>query len=99
MALLDLLKPKACALEDWSPDVPRSHIDMDALLVDMRQSGIAALDSFLDECLDQDHAPHTLDYGQPERIVSKLSETDRLRLLGRAAQTSAVVTYLHLTWP
>jgi Domain of unknown function (DUF4132) len=99
MALLDLLKPKVRTLEDWSPDVPRSRIEMDALLAEMRRSGAAALDSFLDECLVGDRAPHTVDYGQPERIVSTLSETDRLRLLARAAQTSAVVMYLHVTWP
>jgi hypothetical protein len=99
MALLDLLKPKVCTLEDWSPDVPRSRIDMDALLADMRQSGVATLDSVLGEYLDGNYQPHQPDYGQSARIVSELSETDRLRLLGRAAQTSAVVMYLHLTWP
>jgi hypothetical protein len=99
MALLDLFTTKVRTLEDWSPDVPRSRIDMDALVADMRQSGVAALDRFLDDCLDRDRAHHTLDYRQPDRIVSELSETDRLRLLARATQTSAVVTYLHLTWP
>ena len=33
MALHDLLKPKVQTLEDWSPDVPRSRIDMDAMHV------------------------------------------------------------------
>ena len=51
MALLDLLRTKVRTLEDWSPDVPRSRIDMDALLADMRRSGVATLDSILGEYL------------------------------------------------
>ena len=56
MTLLDVLRPKVRTLEDWSPDVPRSRIDMDALVADMRPSGVAALDSFLAECLDIYHS-------------------------------------------
>src|SRR5262249_48401685 len=98
MALLDL-PTKVRTFEDWSPDVPRARIDMDALLADMRQSGVAALDNFLAECLDGERVPFIVDYLQPRRMASTLSETDSLRLLARAAQTSAAVTYLHLTWP
>lgn len=99
MALLALFKSKVCTLEDWSPDLPRSRLDMAALFADMRRSGVATLDSILGEYLDGNYQPHQPDYGQSARIVSELSETDRLRLLGRAVQTSAVVMYLHLTWP
>ncbi len=99
MALLDFVRPKVRTLEDWSPDIPRSRLEMDALLADMRQSGVATFDSILGKYLDGNYQPHQPDYGQSARIVSELSETDRLRLLGRAAQTSAVVIYLHLTWP
>ncbi|MBR0835887.1 DUF4132 domain-containing protein [Bradyrhizobium manausense] len=99
MALLDLLKPIVRTLADWSPDTPRSRLDMDALLADLRKSGVAALDSFLDECLDGERPPITIDFPRASRIARELSEADRLQLLGRAAQISATVTHLDLTWP
>jgi Domain of unknown function (DUF4132) len=100
MTLLDLFTTrKVRTLEDWSPDVPLARIDMNALIADMRRSGVAALDAFLAECLDADPIPFNLDYGRPARIVSELSTSDRLRVVGRAAQTSAIVTWLNATWP
>lgn len=99
MALLDLSKPTVRTLEDWLPDTPRSRIDMDALLADLRKSGVAALDSFLDECLDGDRPPFIIDFPRASRIARELSEADRLQLLGRAVQISAIVTHLNLTWP
>jgi hypothetical protein len=96
MALLDLFRPKVRTFEDWSPDVPLSRIDVDALLTDMRQSGVAELDGILGECLA---ANRHVDYRLLERVISELSETDRLRLLGRAAQISALAAYLDVTEP
>src|SRR5690349_9173974 len=97
MALLDMLKTKVSRLEDWSPDVPRSRIDMDALLTDMRRSGVAALDAFLAGCLDGERVPFIIDYAEPRRIGGALPEADGLRLLARATQTTAIVNHFHLT--
>jgi len=54
MALLDMLTTKVRTLETWSPEVPLSRIDMNALIADMRRSGVAAVDAYLNECLDTD---------------------------------------------
>jgi len=99
MALLDILKPKVRTLDKWSPDVPRERIDIDALVADMRPTGVAALDSLLAEALDGERVPFMLDYNRPRQIADTLSETDRLLLLARAAQTAAAVRYIELTWP
>lgn len=99
MALLDPLKPKVRTLEDWSPDTPRARIDMDALFADLRQSGVATLDGFLNECLDGDRLPFQVDYLRVSRIANELSETDRLQLFGRGAQISAIITDINLKWP
>ncbi|MGV7213177.1 DUF4132 domain-containing protein [Bradyrhizobium sp. UFLA05-112] len=100
MALLDLFTTtKVRTLEDWSPDVPRSRIDMNALIADMRRSGVAALDAFLAECLDTDRSSHDIDYCRPAQIVGELPTSDRLRFVARAAQTSAVITYINATSP
>jgi len=99
MALLDILKPKVRTLDKWSPDVPRERIDIDALVADMRPTGVAALDSLLAEALDGERVPFMLDYNRPRQIADTLSETDRLLLLARTARTAAAVRYIELTWP
>ncbi|MBR0869794.1 DUF4132 domain-containing protein [Bradyrhizobium tropiciagri] len=99
MTMLDMSTTRVRTLEDWSPHVDRAHIDMAALLADMRRSGVAALDEFAGECLDGERVPFIVDYLRAWQIAGALPETDRLLLLGRAAQTAALVTYIHLTWP
>ena len=96
MTLLDL-PTKVRTFADWSPDVPRARIDMDALLADMRPTGVAEIDSFLAECLDGERVPFIVDYLVPRRIAGTLSAADGLRLLARTAPTSTAVRYLHLT--
>jgi uncharacterized protein DUF4132 len=99
MALLDLFATKVRTLADLSPDVPRARIDMDALIAEMRRSGVAAFDSVVDDGLTGDSAAFHLSAPQTDRIVRELPEPDRLRLLARAVETSAIVTHLNLTSP
>jgi hypothetical protein len=99
MALLDMLTTKVRTLETWSPEVPLSRIDMNALIADMRRSGVAAVDAYLNECLDTDPIPFNIDYARPAKIVSELSTTERLRFVGRSALTSAIITHINTTWP
>jgi hypothetical protein len=99
MTLLDALKPKVRTLADWCPELPREAIDLDALLADLRPTGVAALDGVMAEALDGEHVPFVFDYQRAGRIADLLSETDRLRLLARLSEVAAAVGFIELTWP
>jgi hypothetical protein len=95
MTLLDVFKPKVRTLEDWSPDVPWSDVDVAALIADMRLTNVPALDDIIVRVID-DHDRH----GWPEvraqawPVVEALSEADKMRLFGRATLIEAALQCL-----
>jgi hypothetical protein len=95
MALLDVLKTKVRSLEDWSPDVPWSDVDVAALIADIRRTNVSALDAIIIRVID-DHGRHGWPEvrGQAWPVVEALSEADKMRLFGRATLIEAALKCL-----
>ena len=95
MALLDVFTTKVRTLEDWSPDIPWSDVDVAALIADMRRTNVPALDQIIVDVID-DHSRHRwLEVrGQAWQVVEALAEADRMRLFGRATLIEAALQCL-----
>src|SRR5262245_6272006 len=95
MALLDVFTTKVRTLEDWSPDVPCSDVDVAALIADMRRTNVSALDDIIVPVID-DHSRHRwLEVREQAcRVVEALSDADKMRLFGRATLIEAALQCL-----
>jgi len=95
MALLDALKPKVQTLEDWSPDIPWDDVDLDALVADMRRTGIPALDDIIVTAIDDHAGRNWIEVrAQVWPVVGALSDADKMRLFGRATLICAALQCL-----
>jgi hypothetical protein len=92
MALLDLFKSKVRTLEDWSPDVPWSDVDVAALIADMRRTNVPALDKIIVDVID-DHGRHRWLEVRSEacEVVRALPDADKMRLFGRTTLIEAAL--------
>ncbi|HEY2137539.1 MAG TPA: hypothetical protein VGH49_16745, partial [Xanthobacteraceae bacterium] len=96
MALLDVFKRKARTLEDWSPEIPWSDVDVAALIADLRRTHVPALDDIIIGVIDGPGGQDWLQAReQAAQVVVALSDADKMRLFGRATLIEAATQFLY----